>query len=498
MQNTRLNKTEAVSDRYDHYYFIGIGGIGMSNLARYFLSKNKRVGGYDRTQTPLTEALVKEGAFIHYEDNIHSVPEAFLHKDNTLIVYTPAVHDTHGELRYFREKGFTVMKRAQVLGEITRASDAVCVAGTHGKTTVSSMIAHLLRQSHVDCNAFLGGILKNYDNNLLLSDDSPITVVEADEYDRSFHWLHPWVAIVTSAEPDHLDIYGTPEAYRESFEKFTSLIRPGGYLIMKKDIAVSSHADPSVKLFSYSEREGDFHADNIRIGEGAILFDFIAPDRQINDLSLGVPVKINIENAVAAIAAALLCGVRPEEIRPAIETFRGAKRRFDFHLKTKDIVFIDDYAHHPGELAASIQSIKALYPDKRITGVFQPHLYSRTRDFADAFAKSLSLLDDVVLLDIYPAREEPIEGVTSQLIFDRITSPQKILCKKEELLGLLKEKPLQVLVTLGAGDIDRLLPGIEELLQTRFAINSTPPVVSSPSPLSRGDRKGRNLSSGKE
>ncbi|HBK31074.1 MAG TPA: UDP-N-acetylmuramate--L-alanine ligase, partial [Porphyromonadaceae bacterium] len=281
-------------------------------------------------------------------------------------------------------------------------------------------------------------------------------------------------------------------------EKFTSLIRPGGYLIMKKDIAVSSHADPSVKLFSYSEREGDFHADNIRIGEGAILFDFIAPDRQINDLSLGVPVKINIENAVAAIAAALLCGVRPEEIRPAIETFRGAKRRFDFHLKTKDIVFIDDYAHHPGELAASIQSIKALYPDKRITGVFQPHLYSRTRDFADAFAKSLSLLDDVVLLDIYPAREEPIEGVTSQLIFDRITSPQKILCKKEELLGLLKEKPLQVLVTLGAGDIDRLLPGIEELLQTRFAINSTPPVVSSPSPLSRGDRKGRNLSSGKE
>jgi|AGTN01.3.fsa_nt_gi UDP-N-acetylmuramate--alanine ligase len=457
---------------YENIYFIGIGGIGMSNLARYFLSKGKRVGGYDRTQTVLTELLRKEGAFVHYEDDADGIPQEFTDPKKTLVVYTPAVPASHGELVYFIEKGFTLMKRSHVLGEITRSTDAICVAGTHGKTTVSSMIAHLLRQSHVDCSAFLGGILKNYDSNLLLSDKSTITVAEADEYDRSFHWLKPWIAVITSADPDHLDIYGTAEAYRESFEKFTSLIRPHGHLILKKDALITPHIDETVKLWSYSESAGDFHAENIRMGNGEIVFDYVSPSGKITDIFLGVPVKINIENAVAAIAAAEICGARPEEIREAMGSFGGSKRRFDFHIKSRNIVFIDDYAHHPQELAAAIQSIKALYPDKKVTGIFQPHLYSRTRDFADEFGKSLSLLDDVILLDIYPAREEPIEGISSEIIFDKITVEEKMLCEKSKVLEVLRDKPLEVLVTFGAGDIDGLLPDIERTLREKYLLRS--------------------------
>ncbi len=458
---------------YKSVYFIGIGGIGMSNLARYFLSKGKRVGGYDRTETPLTQALQQEGAFVHYEDKVEAIPAVFTeNKEHTLVVFTPAVPASHGELLFFREQGFAIMKRAQVLGEITKTSDAVCVAGTHGKTTVSSMTAHLLRQSRIDCNAFLGGILKNYDSNLLLSEKSNITVAEADEYDRSFHWLRPWIAIITSADPDHLDIYGTNEAYRESFEKFTSLIRPHGCLIMKKGVPVTPLTDETVTVMTYGEEEGDYHAENIRIGDGEILFDFVSPEKRITDIFLGVPVKINIENAVAAIAAATRCGVTDDEVRDAMRTFGGAKRRFDFHIKSPSIVFIDDYAHHPQELSAAICSVKALYPGRKVTGVFQPHLYSRTRDFVDDFGHSLSLLDDVILLDIYPAREEPIEGVSSQLIFDRVTSPEKMLCRKDELLEILSHKPLEVLVTFGAGDIDRLLPDIESLLRRNYRVNN--------------------------
>lgn len=457
---------------YENIYFIGIGGIGMSNLARYFLSKGKKVGGYDRTETPLTQALQREGAFVHYEDDVQSLPETFTgNKEETLVVYTPAVPASLGELIFFNEQGFTIMKRAQVLGEITKTSDAICVAGTHGKTTVSSMTAHLLRQSHIDCNAFLGGILKNYDSNLLLSDKSNITVAEADEYDRSFHWLRPWIAVITSADPDHLDIYGTEEAYRESFEKFTSLIRPHGYLILKKGTSVIPRADETVIVLTYGEEEGDYHAENIRIGDGSIQFDFVSPEKKITDILLGVPVRINIENAVAAIAAATICGVTDEEVRHAMHTFGGAKRRFDFHIKAKNIVFIDDYAHHPQELSAAIHSVKALYPGRKVTGVFQPHLYSRTRDFAADFGRSLSLLDEVILLDIYPAREKPIAGVSSQIIFERITTPEKQLCRKEELLELLRHKPLEVLVTFGAGDIDRLLPDIEKLLRKKYVEN---------------------------
>ncbi|MGB4568177.1 MAG: UDP-N-acetylmuramate--L-alanine ligase [Dysgonamonadaceae bacterium] len=454
-------------ERYFNCYFIGIGGIGMSNLARYFLAEGKTVGGYDRVQSPLTDALTKEGAFIHYEDNIDAVPQQFFDKERTLIVYTPAVPSNHSELNFFRSEGFMVMKRAQVLGEISKMSDAICISGTHGKTTVSSMIAHLLRQSHVDCNAFLGGISKNYNSNLILSDKSRITVVEADEYDRSFHWLQPWIGIITSADPDHLDIYGTPEAYRESFEIFTSLIRSGGYLILKKDIAVMPRCESTVRVFTYSENSGDFHAENIRIGNGEIVFDFVSPFGVVADVQLGVPMKINIENAVASIAAAMLAGVTPDEAREAMQTFAGTKRRFDIRIKTDEIVFIDDYAHHPKELAESIDSIKALYPTKKITGVFQPHLYTRTRDFADDFARSLSKLDEVILLDIYPAREEPIEVVTSEIIFNKITTDNKVMCHKSDLHTLLKSRDIEVLVTLGAGDIDRLLPDIDKLLREK-------------------------------
>lgn len=454
--------------KYKSIYFIGIGGIGMSNLARYFISRGLSVGGYDRTRTPLCEALESEGAQIHYKDNIDAIPSIFLNKGTTLIVYTPAIPNTHSELNYFKKKDFTLMKRAQVLGEITKSGKAICVSGTHGKTTVSSMTAHLLRQSYVDCNAFLGGILKNYNKNLLLSDKSDIMVAEADEYDRSFHWLTPWIAIITSVSPDHLDIYGTEKAYNDSFEIFTSLIRENGFLIIKKGVPITPHCNSSVKIFTYSETKGDFHAQNIRIGNGEIVFDFVSPETTIKDLHLGVPVKINIENAVAAIAAATLCGVKDDEIKSAIKSFAGAKRRFDFQIKTDDLVFIDDYAHHPQELSASIESVRMLYPDKKVTGIFQPHLYTRTRDFADEFAAGLSMLDDVILLDIYPAREEPIDGVTSEIIFEKITSPEKRLIHKSKLLKYLENKETEVLVTIGAGDIDALVPKIKELLEEKI------------------------------
>lgn len=461
----------AISMDYDNIYFVGIGGIGMSNLARYCLSKGKRVGGYDRTKSSLTEKLRSEGAWVHYEDDPEAIPALFRAKEKSLVVYTPAIPASHRELRFFREKGFVMMKRSQLLGEITKTSDAICVAGTHGKTTVSGMTAHLLRQSHVDCNAFLGGIMKSYESNLLLSDRSSVTVAEADEYDRSFHWLIPWIAIITSADPDHLDIYGTAEAYRESFEKFTTLIRPNGFLLLKRGAAVTPRTHETVTIRSYSEKEGDYHAENIRIGNGAIRFDYVSPAGVIPEISLGVPMKVNIENSVAAIAAAELCGVTPEEIREGMRTFEGARRRFDFHIKSKQLVFIDDYAHHPQELTVAIESIKALYPGRKVTALFQPHLYSRTRDFADQFGESLSSLDEVILLDIYPAREEPIEGVTSAMIYHSINAPEKRLCSKSELLPLLRTRELEVLVTFGAGDIERMLPDIEQMLREKYKPN---------------------------
>ncbi|NDW10868.1 UDP-N-acetylmuramate--L-alanine ligase [Dysgonomonas sp. 520] len=454
-------------DNINSVYFLGIGGIGMSNLARYFLSKGKKVAGYDRIETPLTIALEKEGAEIHYQDKVDLIPDYCKDNTTTLVVYTPALPADSEELVYFNSNGFTVQKRAQVLGLITASSKALCCAGTHGKTTTSSMLAHILKTSHLDCNTFLGGILKNYDSNLMLSDKSEFTVVEADEYDRSFHWLHPYMALITSVDPDHLDIYGTEEEYLKSFEIFTGLIQSGGALVMRHNIRLSPKLKEGVRLYTYSIDRGDFRAENVKVGDGEIRFDFVTPKETIENVQLGVPVRINIENAVGSMALAWLNGVTAEELRRGIATFQGAKRRFDFILKTDDVVFIDDYAHHPDELSASITSVKELYPDKTVIGVFQPHLYSRTRDFADQFARSLSLLDELILLDIYPAREKPIEGVTSKIIFDKVTC-KKTLCRKDELLDVLKDKKIEVLLTVGAGDIDQLLPGIKELLEDKF------------------------------
>lgn len=448
-------------------YFVGAGGIGMSALIRYFLANGKRVGGYDKTPSELTAALIREGAAIHYTDDMALVEDCFLSPEHTLVVYTPAIPDSHTELTYFRTHGFQVVKRAQLLGEITRCNRGLCVAGTHGKTTTSSMLAHILKQSHVDCNAFLGGILKGYESNLMLSKKSDLTVIEADEFDRSFHWLRPYMAVITSADPDHLDIYGTAEAYRESFEHFTSLISPDGVLLMKKGVLVAPRLQENVRLFTYSATEkADFYAENVVVSDGSITFDFVGPNVRIDNVELGVPVMVNIENGTAAMAIAWLNGATEEEIRRGMATFKGPHRRFEFHLKTPQCVLIDDYAHHPAELKQSILSVKALYPNRRLTGVFQPHLYTRTRDFASDFAASLSLLDELILLDIYPAREEPIPGVTSALIFDQVTLPanRKKLIRKEELLALVEQECFEVVLMVGAGNIDRLVEPVKEIL----------------------------------
>lgn len=449
-------------------YFIGAGGIGMSALVRYFLSKGKAVGGYDRTPSELTEKLKEEGALIHYEDNAEQIPSVFLDAQTTLVVYTPAIPADHQELTYFRQRGFEVQKRAQVLGMLTRTERGLCVAGTHGKTTTSTMAAYLIDHSHVGCNAFLGGISKNYGTNLLLSDKSDFVVIEADEFDRSFHWLTPYATVITATDSDHLDIYGDHAAYLESFRKYTSLIRPDGCLIMKKGIDLQPDLQPGVTLYTYATDEGNFHATNIRIGNGEIVFDYVSPLGNINDIRLGVPVYVNIENGIAAMALAQIAGATADEIKAAMPGFRGVDRRFDFKLKNDRIVFLSDYAHHPAEIRQSVHSIRMLYPDRKITAVFQPHLYTRTRDFYKEFADSLSLLDEVILLDIYPAREKPIEGVSSRLIYDHLRPGiEKCLCHKEELLDLLKGKKLDVLITLGAGDIDNYVPQIYEILKDR-------------------------------
>ena len=449
-------------------YFIGAGGIGMSALVRYFLSKGKKVAGYDRTQSELTDKLIEEGAEIHYEENVSLIPEGCKDKENTLVIYTPAIPLTHKEFVYFKENGFEILKRAQVLGMITKTEKGLCVAGTHGKTTTSTLTAHLLHQSHIGCNAFLGGISKNYKTNLLLSETSEYVVIEADEFDRSFHWLTPFATVITATDSDHLDIYGTREAYLESFNKYTSLIRPDGYLIVKKGIDLSPLVQNGVKTYSYGISEGDFKAENIRIGNGEIIFDYISPLGNIKDIKLGVPVYVNIENGIAAMALAQIAGVSNEEIKNAMPTFGGVDRRFDFKIKEDNLVFLSDYAHHPAEIKQSISSIKALYPDKKVTAVFQPHLYTRTRDFYKEFAESLSLADEVILLDIYPARELPIDGVTSKLIYDNIVAGKtKSLCSKEELLDLLEKKNIEVLITLGAGDIDNMVPQIYNILKSK-------------------------------
>ena len=449
-------------------YFIGAGGIGMSALVRYFLSKGKHVAGYDKTPSELTHKLEEEGANIHYEENVSLIPDTCKDPDSTLVVYTPAIPADHKELCHFRENNFEIHKRAQVLGMITRTEKGICVAGTHGKTTTSTMAAYLIDHSHVGCNAFLGGISKNYGTNLLLSEKSEFVVIEADEFDRSFHWLTPYATVVTATDSDHLDIYGTHEAYLESFRKYTSLIRPDGFLVIKKGLDLIPDVQPGVTVYTYSATDGDFHAENIRIGNGEIFFDYISPLGNIKDIQLGVPVYVNIENGVAAMALAQLCGVTGEEIKAAMPEFAGVDRRFDFKIKNDHIVFLSDYAHHPAEIRQSVSSIRTLYPERKITAIFQPHLYTRTRDFYKDFADSLSLLDEVILLDIYSAREKPIPGVTSQLIYDNLRPGiEKTMCSKEELLDVLKTRKTEVLITLGAGDIDNYVPQIYEMLKDK-------------------------------
>lgn len=440
----------------------------MSALVRYFLSKGKTVGGYDRTPTELTRKLEEEGASIHYEDNVEGISQDFLDAQTTLVVYTPAIPAEHKELTFFRQQGFEVQKRAQVLGMLTRTERGLCVAGTHGKTTTSTLAAYLLDHSHVGCNAFLGGISKNYGTNLLLSDTSDFVVIEADEFDRSFHWLTPYASVITATDSDHLDIYGDHAAYVESFRKYTSLIRPDGYLIVKKGIDLTPDVQPGVTVYTYATNEGDFHATNIHTGNGEITFDYVSPLGNINGIRLGVPVYVNIENGIAAMALAQIAGATADEIRAAMPGFRGVDRRFDFKLKNDRIVFLSDYAHHPAEIRQSVYSMRMLYPDRKITAIFQPHLYTRTRDFYKDFADSLSLLDEVILLDIYPAREEPIAGVSSRLIYDHLRPGiEKSLCHKEDLLDTLRNKKLDVLITLGAGDIDNYVPQIYEILKDR-------------------------------
>ena len=446
-------------------YFIGAGGIGMSAIARYFLEKGLVVAGYDKTATPLTRQLETEGMSIHYEENIDLIPDGCKDKTSCLVVYTPAIPAEHKELCFFQENNFEIEKRAQVLGTLTRAHKGLCVAGTHGKTTTSTMCAHLLHQSHVDCNAFLGGISKNYGTNYILS-KSDYVVIEADEFDRSFHWLRPWISVITATDPDHLDIYGTKEAYLESFRHYSSLIQPGGALIIHKNLEMKDELQEGVERYEYSLDEGDFHAENIIIENGEITFDFVSPIENVKNVRLGQPVPINIENGVAAMAMAQLAGCTADELRQAMETYSGVERRFDFKIKTDKLVFLSDYAHHPQEIFQSARSIRELYRDKKITAIFQPHLYTRTRDFYKDFASSLSLLDEVVLCDIYPAREKPIEGVTSKLIYDNLREGvEKKMIKKEEVLDFVKSKDFQVLIVLGAGDLDNYVPEIENILK---------------------------------
>lgn len=452
-------------------YFVGIGGIGMSALARYFVRQGSVVAGYDRTPSELTRQLEREGMLIHYTDSPDEIPYACKKPVQCLVVYTPAIPADHKELAYFRQNGFTVVKRAELLGTLTRSHKGLCVAGTHGKTTTSTMCAHIMHQSHVDCNAFLGGISKNYGSNYILSSMSDYVVIEADEFDRSFHQLRPWISVVTATDPDHLDIYGTKEAYLEGFRHYTTLIQPGGALIIHTGLELRPAVAEGVKTYTYGLDEGDFHAENVRIEGGTIRFDMVSPIESVRNIELGQPIAINIENGLAAMAVAQLCGCDAEELRYGMFSYKGVDRRFDFRLRSRSHVVISDYAHHPNEIRMSAKSLKQLYPDRKVTALFQPHLYTRTRDFYADFAAALSLFDEVILTDIYPARELPIEGVSSRLIFDRLESSlkEKSMVPIEGVIDMVKGRDFDVLVVLGAGDLDNLVPQICKIVEAKEA-----------------------------
>ena len=449
-------------------YFVGAGGIGMSAIARYFLRQGKVVAGYDKTPSKLTEALEKEGMLIHYDEDVEKIPQACRDPKETLVIYPPAIPAEHKELQFFRNGGFDIQKRAQVLGTLTKEHKGLCVAGTHGKTTTSTMCAHIMHQSSKDCNAFLGGISKNYGTNYILSDDSDYVVIEADEFDRSFHWLRPWMTVITSSDPDHLDIYGTKEAYLESFRHYTTLIQPGGALIIHTGLEMKPDVAEGVRTYTYGIDGGDFHAENIKIEKGEITFDFISPIENVKGVRLGQPVPINIDNGIGAMAMAQLNGCTADELRKGMETYAGVDRRFDFSLRTEKHVVLSDYAHHPKEIYQSAKSMKQVYHDRHITAIFQPHLYTRTRDFYKDFADALSQLDEVILCDIYPAREQPIPGVTSQLIYDRLApGVEKSMIKKDEVLDLVRKRDFDVLIILGAGDLDNYVPEITKIIESK-------------------------------
>ena len=450
---------------YSNIYFIGIGGIGMSAIARYYKFKGFKVGGYDRTPSDLTKELEAEGIEVHYEDRPDLIPED---KEHTLVVYTPAIPSDLQELVTVRERGYRLMKRAQVLGELTRMDGQRCLAvsGTHGKTTTSTLLAHIFTSCGEGCSAFLGGISKNYNSNLLMS-HSPAVVVEADEFDRSFHQLTPEISVITAMDADHLDIYGDLKHVQESFRKFASLTT--GTVIAKIGLPISGN-DTKAHLLSYSydDTSADFHAGNIRVDEcGYFNFDLFHPGGVVRDCRVGVPGWVNVENAVAASAIALCYGLETEAIKAALATFQGVKRRFDIHVNRPGLAYIDDYAHHPNEISTAISSMRDIFPGRKLTAIFQPHLYTRTRDFADEFARALSQVDKLILLDIYPAREEPIPGVSSEIIFEKVTAPQKVLLKKEELMDYLAKEEIDILITFGAGNIDRYIPLITSMLEKR-------------------------------
>ena len=450
--------------RYKNVYFIGIGGIGMSAIARYYKFKGCNVAGYDRTPSELTHALEAEGIAVHYEDDPGCIPASVA---DTLVVYTPAVPDDFGELSFAREKGYRVIKRSKMLGEITAGQRCLAVAGTHGKTTTSTLVAHILTESGYGCSAFLGGISKNYGTNLLVSHGQTV-VVEADEFDRSFHQLHPSIAAITAMDADHLDIYGDLAHVQEAFRIFASQVSET--IILKYGLPIRPE-DVSAKIFSYhfNEPRADFHSSNLRLdATGHYTYDLVYPGGVLSDIRVGALGWVNVENSIAAAAICLCCGLDAQKVRRAIGSFEGVRRRLDVHLNTPSLTYLDDYAHHPAELESAISSIRQVFPGRRITGVFQPHLYTRTRDFAPGFARALSALDKLILLDIYPAREEPIPGVTSEIIFRDVTAPEKVLLRRSELMDYLKKEPLDVLVTLGAGDVDRFIVPITDMLKERL------------------------------
>jgi UDP-N-acetylmuramate--alanine ligase len=452
-------------NKIKYIYFLGIGGIGMSALARYFKAKGAVVSGYDKAATPLTNELINEGIPVHFNEDIEMIP-----KDLDIVIYTPAIPKDNKEFIHFKENGYNIHKRAEILGLITQNSYTVAIAGTHGKTTITSMIAHILKQAGKDIFSFIGGISKNYNSNLILSKQNSIAVVEADEFDRSFLQLSPDIAVISSMDPDHLDIYGSKDFMIESFRLFANRIKENGKLFLKKNLNLQNLA---VNVQSYSAKEkADYYATDVKVKNDVFYYTILCPDNIKISVKAGVPGMQNVENAVAATAVALNFGISPKEIGNALQSYSGVRRRFDYRIKESELVFIDDYAHHPEEIKACLKAVKELYPGKKITGVFQPHLFSRTRDLADGFVESLSMLDDLILLNIYPARELPIEGVTSQMLLDKIKIKNKMLCSKEELIETLIRKKPEVLVTMGAGDIDQLVEPIEKRLKNISKISN--------------------------